>query len=342
MTECYIPKNLEIGFKIFQISPFIATPIYSIAIYLLIYHSSIHAKRIRIIYFRNLTLNVVCMVAISIILCPIFYLPMYGYQSNGLFRFVDWNLALPAIFTVYCILGVVISVMDLFHYRLKAILTMNTKPRNLKIKRFVQQLIYLAYTVLVFTAVSYLGLLKIQSSQDAIKPLVFEKYHMSEVWCPRFLVADPTSWPIILAICTTIIFIISVGSVVLLCGGFTFMILISSRNDLSSFTLRAQKKFTTVLIIQAIVHVVFILGPILGIVVSVYFEISIKDGGLVYFFVEAQQGTASTLVFIFAHSVTKKILNYATNYLRILIGLQASNSMWRVSIVELRSSKSVV
>lgn len=113
---------------------------------------------------------------------------------------------------------------------------------------------------------------------------------MSEVWCPRFLVADPTSWPIILAICTTIIFIISVGSVVLLCGGFTFMILISSRNDLSSFTLRAQKKFTTVLIIQveifelmltksrfqAIVHVVFILGPILGIVVSVYFEISIK------------------------------------------------------------------
>lgn len=46
------------------------------------------------------------MVAISIILCPIFYLPMYGYQSNGLFRFVDWNLALPAIFTVYCILGI--------------------------------------------------------------------------------------------------------------------------------------------------------------------------------------------------------------------------------------------
>lgn len=72
--------------------------------------------------------------------------------------------------------------MDLFHYRLKAILTMNTKPRNLKIKRFVQQLIYLAYTVLVFTAVSYLGLLKIQSSQDAIKPLVFEVSKLTAFW----------------------------------------------------------------------------------------------------------------------------------------------------------------
>ncbi|CAS00651.1 Protein CBG27188 [Caenorhabditis briggsae] len=45
------------------------------------------------------------MFAISIVLCPIFYLPMIGYQSNGIIRFIPLNLAFPAILTVYCLLG---------------------------------------------------------------------------------------------------------------------------------------------------------------------------------------------------------------------------------------------
>ncbi|CAO4380432.1 unnamed protein product [Caenorhabditis nigoni] len=238
---------------------------------------------------------------------------MIGYQSNGLIRFIPLNLAFPAILTVYCLLGVVISIMDLFHYRLKAISSMNTNPRNLKIRRFLQILVYSTYVVLVLTAISYLGLLTVQSSQSTIKPMIFEKYHMSEVWCPKFLVSDPYSWPIILAICTTLVFIIFVGSVVLSCGAFTLVILLASRKDLSQHTLKVQKKFTTVLIVQAAVHVVFILGPIITIVASVYFDIYINDGGLVFFFVEAQQGTASTLVFISTHSVTKKSANYVFN-----------------------------
>lgn len=57
------------------------------------------------------------MVTISIVLCPIFYLPMIGYQANGLIRFVDLNLAIPAIFTVYCLLGeTLFSCSDHFHF----------------------------------------------------------------------------------------------------------------------------------------------------------------------------------------------------------------------------------
>uniref|UniRef100_A0A1I7T554 G_PROTEIN_RECEP_F1_2 domain-containing protein n=2 Tax=Caenorhabditis tropicalis TaxID=1561998 RepID=A0A1I7T554_9PELO len=338
---CNIPQYLEIGFKIFQVSSFIVSPIYSIAIYLLVYHSGIHAKRIRIIYLRNLALNVLSMVTISIILCPIFHLPMIGYQSNGLIRFIPFNMAFPAILTVYCLLGVVISIMDLFHYRLKAISSMNISHRNAQIRRFLQRLVYLTYFVLVFTAISYLGLLTVQSSQPSIKPMIYEKYHMSEVWCPKFIVSDPYSWPIILAICTTFIFIVCVSSVVLLCGAFTLVILLASRKDLSEYTLKVQKRFTSILIVQAAVHVVFILGPIITIVVSVYFDVYFNDGGLIFFFVEAHQGTASTFVFIFTHSVAKKSFNYVSNRVRRLFGLQASNSIWSMSKVESRS-KSVV
>ncbi|KAF1750479.1 hypothetical protein GCK72_017029 [Caenorhabditis remanei] len=281
------------------------------------------------------------MLAISILLCPIFYLPMIGYQSNGLIRYVPLNLAFPAIFTVYCLLGVVVSVMDLFHYRLKAISSRNSGTRNQKIRRYLQRLVYMTYIILLFTAISYLGLLTVQSSQPTIKPMIFEKYHMSEVWCPKFLVSDPYTWPIILAICTTFIFILFVGSVVLFCGAFTLLILLASRKDLSEYTLKVQKRFTTVLIVQAAVHVIFILGPIITIVASVYFDIYINDGGLAFFFVEAHQGTASTLVFIFTHSVTKKSVNYAVNRGRKIVGLHPSNNIWSVSKVEVRS-KSVV
>ncbi|EFO98876.1 hypothetical protein CRE_19707 [Caenorhabditis remanei] len=315
-----------------------------------------HEESIRKHFSRVLMRNVLCMLAISILLCPIFYLPMIGYQSNGLIRYVPLNLAFPAIFTVYCLLGVVISIMDLFHYRLKAISLRNSGKRNLKIRRYLQRLVYMTYIILLFTAISYLGLLTVQSSQPTIKPMIFEKYHMSEVWCPKFLVSDPYTWPIILAICTTFIFILFVGSVVLFCGAFTLLILLASRKDLSEYTLKVQKRFTTVLIVQAAVHVIFILGPIITIVISVYFDIYINDGGLAFFFVEAHQGTASTLVFIFTHSVTKKSVNYAVNrgvfqfcfqninivFLgRKIVGLHPSNNIWSVSKVEVRS-KSVV
>ncbi|CAI2354503.1 unnamed protein product [Caenorhabditis sp. 36 PRJEB53466] len=232
---------------------------------------------------------------------------MIGYQANGIIRFVDFNLAIPAVFTIYSLLGVAVSIMHLFHFRLNAIVTMNTTPRNKRVLRDLQRLVYLTYISLIFTCFSFLGLLTLESLQPTMKPMIFEKYHIAEVWCPKYLVADPFSWQILVAFGTTIFFTIGVMAVVLLCGGFTLSVLFTARKDLSQHTLRIQKTFTGILIVQAAVHVVFILVPIFCIIVAVYFDIWVKDGGLFFFSVEAQQGTASTLVFIFTHSKMKNL-----------------------------------
>ncbi|CAM84813.1 Serpentine Receptor, class H [Caenorhabditis elegans] len=282
----------------FQISPITSFPVYLTAILLILKSKSKLVLAVKKLFLRQIVINYIFLILISVIVCPILEPPVPGYYMTGLLATFEMNVALPLVLMTHVVLLVAISIMQLLKHQLITISDIRFTQKFEKPVKILIKFYKLCTILMLIVAISILPALTIQLDFYNFRQSAYEYFKNPMVLCDDMFIADHRHWKIYVPYFCSLIFgawcsITGVTSV------FTCLLMIyESRNIVSKETLNMQRNFTGILIYQALVYIIFIIVPVAVISTLFYADIHITDYGLPYLLMICSQGTINNMIHI--------------------------------------------